>query len=323
MRKVLSLFSLGVVMTGVFVAPALAAESMSMAGFSDVGSSHVNYSAIMDLKTKGVIAGYPDGSFKPEQVVNRVEALKIILNSAKVDTLTQAKAGFKDTASNQWYAPFLNKAVELKIVAGYPDGTFKPTQTVNLAENLKILLNAHGVNTTNIVVGSDPFADVSKSDWYGQFAQYAKDKKLVEADSANKVLPAQGMTRAKLAEVVFRLMYVKEHGLDYFGQVKEDTPPITAPDQGRDDTLVVDIKDTGFKMAEMTIPLGAKVRWTNSDSVKHDVTSTGNFQSPSLATGATWEYTFNEIGTFEYFCSIHPSMKGKLIVKPANQVPTI
>lgn len=323
--KNLSRIIASALLVGLFGMTALAAD------FKDVPSSHVNYKAIMDLKNRGIIGGYPDGTFKPDQVVNRVEALKIILGAAKITVDGDAAmglAGFTDVDASQWYAPYLRKALSLQIVQGYPDATFRPTQTVNLVENLKILLNAEKIDVSKMAVSLDPFADAPKDQWYAKFVQYAKEKMLVEADSSNKIYPAQGMTRAKLAETVFRLLWVQEKGLDFYGQVKEDGTGSSVPSgqtPGRDETLLVNIKDMKFTLAEMTIPQGATVRWTNSDSVPHTVTSTSGAElsSPSLANGDTFEHIFSKLGTFEYECSLHPSMKGKIIVKPAEQVPTI
>lgn len=301
------------------------------ADFKDVPSTHVNYKAIMDLKTRGIIGGYPDGSFKPDQVVNRVEALKIILGAAKIQVTTDSDMGFtglSDVDGSQWYAPYLRKAMSLGIVEGYPDATFRPTQAVNLVENLKILINAEKIDVSKLTVSADPFADASKDQWYAKFVKYAKDKMLVEPDSANKIYPAQGMTRAKLAETVYRLLWVQEKGLDFYGQVKEDGTGSSVPSgqtPGRDETLQVNINNMKFTLAEMTIPQGVTVRWTNADSVPHTVTSTSGdeLSSASLDNGDTYEHIFNKLGTFEYVCSLHPSMKGKIIVKPAEQVPTI
>lgn len=299
-----------------------------VSGFMDVPDSHPNYAAIMDLKVRGVVSGYPDGTFRPNQAVNRVEALKIILNAAKIGSTTStAKAIFSDVDATQWYMPYLRKAVELKIVAGYSDGTFKPLQTVNLAENLKMLLNAEKIDLNKLVVGADPFVDVMKNDWFASYVQYAKDKKLIDSDLMNKVYPAQGMTRAKLAELAYRLIDIKERSLDYFGQVKEDTPGKAAPgsiNNGVDTTMLVNIKGNAFSLASMTIGQGTTVRWTNGDSLAHTVTSdNGTFSSPSLSNGDSWTYTFNDLGTFDYHCSVHPMMKATIIVKPAHMVPTI
>jgi plastocyanin len=49
----------------------------------------------------------------------------------------------------------------------------------------------------------------------------------------------------------------------------------------------------------------------------------GKFASPTLKNEDYFEYTFDTIGTFNYHCTIHPGMNGTIIVKPANQVPTI
>jgi plastocyanin len=78
----------------------------------------------------------------------------------------------------------------------------------------------------------------------------------------------------------------------------------------------VDIKNFAFSPVTVTISNGQTVTWTNMDSVSHTVTSTtGVFDSGPISPGQTFSYTFNNAGTFEYSCTIHPSMQhGKVIV---------
>ena len=98
------------------------------------------------LTEAGVISGYPDGTYRPDQTVNRVEFLKIVVGSTFDDIDTEATddtCGFSDTVSGQWYIPYLCRALEEGIVQGYPDGTFKPEQTVNFVEAAKIAALAH------------------------------------------------------------------------------------------------------------------------------------------------------------------------------------
>ena len=73
----------------------------------------------------------------------------------------------------------------------------------------------------------------------------------------------------------------------------------------------------------INIPEGTTATWTNNDAEMHTVTSgnldTGSvtgvlFDSGPLASGKTFKHTFNDKGTFDYFCSLHPFMKGKVIV---------
>jgi hypothetical protein len=73
------------------------------------------------------------------------------------------------------------------------------------------------------------------------------------------------------------------------------------------------IKDFKFLPAAITISKGDTVTWTNQDSVVHDVTGS-MFISGSMSQGATFKFTFNEAGTFDYICTHHPTMAGKVTV---------
>jgi plastocyanin len=78
----------------------------------------------------------------------------------------------------------------------------------------------------------------------------------------------------------------------------------------------VTIINFAFSPATLTIKAGTSVTWTNKDSVAHTVVSdSGIFSSGSLATNATYSYTFKTAGTFTYKCSIHPSMTGTITVQ--------
>jgi len=72
-----------------------------------------------------------------------------------------------------------------------------------------------------------------------------------------------------------------------------------------------------FSPKTFTVPAGATVTWTNHDNVPHVVTSADDqFQkSPVLKAGQSFSNTFATAGTYFYFCSIHPRMTGKIIVK--------
>ncbi len=78
----------------------------------------------------------------------------------------------------------------------------------------------------------------------------------------------------------------------------------------------VTMSNFAFSPATLTVKAGTTVTWTNKDSATHTATSdTGAFDSGNLSKGATFSYTFNTSGTFAYHCTIHPSMKGTIIVE--------
>ncbi len=79
----------------------------------------------------------------------------------------------------------------------------------------------------------------------------------------------------------------------------------------------VSIDNFMFKPDTITVPVGTTVVWENDDEIPHTVTSPdGTFRSPALDTKDKFSFTFAKAGTFEYFCSLHPRMKAKVVVAP-------
>ena len=67
----------------------------------------------------------------------------------------------------------------------------------------------------------------------------------------------------------------------------------------------------------VTVSAGASVTWTNLDSTAHTVTQNGDalLDSPDIADGDTYEVTFDQAGTYEYFCKFHPAMRASVTVE--------
>lgn len=78
----------------------------------------------------------------------------------------------------------------------------------------------------------------------------------------------------------------------------------------------VTIDNFSFGPMELTIPAGTQVMWINKDDVPHTVVSVDKkFKSKALDTDDKFSFTFQQAGTYEYFCSVHPKMTAKIIVK--------
>ncbi len=171
--------------------------------FSDVPAGSKYYEAVNYLADSKVIAGYGDGTFKPNSVVNRVEALKFILEAIN-KKLDSGHLPFKDTSSKEWYAKYLYTAYKAGVVNGYEDSTFRPTSTVNKAEFYKILFAGMGVDVGNSV-DSNPYSDVKAGDWFAPYISYAKNLGVIE-DTVKKLNPSGGMTRGEVAYAMYKLM---------------------------------------------------------------------------------------------------------------------
>jgi plastocyanin len=75
------------------------------------------------------------------------------------------------------------------------------------------------------------------------------------------------------------------------------------------------IQGNAFTPATINVTAGTTITWTNKDAVAHTVTSTtGLFNSGSLATGKTFSKMFSGTGSYPYFCSVHPTMTATVIV---------
>jgi len=83
------------------------------------------------------------------------------------------------------------------------------------------------------------------------------------------------------------------------------------------ETMTVNIKNLAFVPASIEIPAGATVTWTNSDTVPHTATAKDRevLQSGTLNPGDSYSQTFDQPGTFDYFCEFHANMKGTIIVQ--------
>jgi plastocyanin len=78
----------------------------------------------------------------------------------------------------------------------------------------------------------------------------------------------------------------------------------------------VTIDNFSFNPKDLTVSKGTTVTWINRDDVPHTIVSTEQkFRSKALDTGDRFSFTFNDSGTYAYFCSVHPMMTGRVLVK--------
>ena len=164
---------------------------VAAAAFSDVPSTHLYFSSISYIEDAGIVDGYSDGTFRPENELNRAELTKIIINatfdSSEVANCDLSTVNFPDVASGVWYEPFVCVALKNNILEGYPDGTFKGEQSINYAETAKIIVNAYGY----ITQVSDP--------WY---ERYTAQLGSIGAQPPTIKNVGQNLTRGEMAYII-------------------------------------------------------------------------------------------------------------------------
>lgn len=160
--------------------------------FSDVPDSSTSSDAVRYLKDQKVIAGYGDGTFKPDRKINRAEFTKLMVESLHSSYPKNTANCFPDV-KEEWFALYVCSAKEWGIIGGYPDGKFYPEKEINLAEVAKIVVRT-------FELGHDTIGDGSA--WY---------KTYIEALAGKKAIPlsvidfGQSITRGEMAEILYRV----------------------------------------------------------------------------------------------------------------------
>ncbi len=176
--------------------------------FSDVKVEELCGKAATELYRRGVIGGFSDGTFRGSDLVNRAQAAKFLL-LARFGIVgdDDGDAGFKDVPKGQWYTRFVLKASKLGVIRGYGDGSFKPGNTVNTAEFLKMLSLTFELETG---LGFK-YEDVSSTDWFAQYAGLAEKYNLFPDRTGGKLEPARKLTRCEVAVAIYQ--FLKNRGV--------------------------------------------------------------------------------------------------------------
>ena len=175
----------------------LAASKLSFAvveGFSDVPETHTNATAIQYVKNNNIVEGYSDGSFRPDNPINRVEFLKIIIETTMhqdaIALCNTENYRFSDTATDTWYSPYICMGKSTGIIGGYADGSFKPASEINFVEAAKIINIAYDQPASS--------SDV----WYEDYVEYLGDLDAIPTSISSF---DKKITRGEMAEMIYRI----------------------------------------------------------------------------------------------------------------------
>lgn len=188
-----------------------------LAIFPDVPADHPNNLAITFLYKKNVMKGSEDPKtgqilFRPEDTINRVEILKAIFENKrqKIPTIEELKLLtaedlFLDVKIEHWFAPYVYLAKKMGIVKGN-DGLYRPADKVLLVEALKMLVEVNQTSLEPFLHAKEkPYPDAEEDAWYSPYLFFAKAYNLVDVDALGHINPGQPLTRAKFAEIVYRM----------------------------------------------------------------------------------------------------------------------
>lgn len=194
-------------------------RALRLTTFPDVPLDHWEAQPISLLAMASVIAGYPDGTFRPEGNITRAEMCSLLMKSRDLVRGPSAEAetpvvelhpnlptGFKDVPQKHWAAEFVTKAAQLGIVNGYPGYFFKPNGRITRAEGVAMISRFAGI-TEEVYTGG--FRDLTDEHWVAPIAAGARSAGILRYLDEKLFQANHQLTRAEVVEMMRQTAPVK------------------------------------------------------------------------------------------------------------------
>jgi uncharacterized surface protein with fasciclin (FAS1) repeats len=178
---------------------------------SDVGSDYWASPFIQALAQRNVIAGFPDGTFKPNQAVTRAQFAAMIQKAFNQNPVRQLPSGgFSDVPANYWAADAIRKAYETGFMSGYPGNVFLPNQQIPRVQALVALTSGLGLSTNDNAsnVLNTYYTDASGIPSYAvnNVAAATQANIVVNYPEVKQLNPQQPLTRAEAAAFLYQAL---------------------------------------------------------------------------------------------------------------------
>lgn len=173
--------------------------------FSDVSASFWGYQAISSLAGQGIVSGYPDGTFKPDNQITRAEFCAIMDKVLNLAPYTPQTSTFTDVNTTAWYDQAVETAVYAGIVKGYGNGTFLPNDPISRQEIACVLIQALGksqlaeANANAVTKFTD---DQSIASWSRGFVYETLQQGIINGYPDSTFKPDNETTRAEACAMV-------------------------------------------------------------------------------------------------------------------------
>jgi len=291
--------------------------------FDDVQDNWYKES-ILELKWLGVVSGVWDGNFLPRDSISRAEILKIIMNTADIDTTVPEVSCFSDININDWQAKYVCSGAELWITKWYENGTFKPGWSVTALEAIAFAARAFQIDV----------ASLGEWDaWYEKYQVYAHINNIIPIHSYSK---DRFVNRWQASDIILRMKQVSDwDSVDYASVWCSINPDITTGSYNRTvswlDRNFLLYVPSGMKAGKQTKLVVAFHGRTNSNKMVRDYMqlgwgSYGYKQNDFIVAypAGMWAgpYSWSQYANIEFFDAIVTELSEKLCIN-RDQVFTV
>ncbi len=178
-------------------------------GFSDM-TGHWASEFASELSKRGIMNGYPNGSFNGEGLITRAELAKTLVEA--VDIALGTNSSYYDVDANAWHSPYIAGAANAGIITGFENGSFGPDLNVTRQDAALMIYRALGTKMT-LPVGYTFFTDdFDISDYASDAIRCLGELKIINGTPDGRFNPLAPITRAEIAALICRsLDYIESH----------------------------------------------------------------------------------------------------------------
>lgn len=169
--------------------------------FDDVPSDMWAASYIRNLACLGVVSGYSDGTFRPDNPTTRAQLVKMVVLVARLPLVNPATPSFSDVPSSHIFYKYIETARAQNLIGGYAEGKFRPDAPVSRAQVAKMIVLSQ---KWSLQVPSNPvtLCDVSPSHWAYAYVEVAMARGIFTGHGDDCFHPDADATRAQLSKVL-------------------------------------------------------------------------------------------------------------------------
>ena len=239
MSKIRRLVSLLVVFMLCFIMLNYNIPTKAQEGFSDVPPNHWAYEAIMDLVRRGILSGYPDGTFKPENPVKRSETAVILTKVFNLDLLKPERATYIDVPKTHWSYGYVEVIGKTKLMDdSIENGRFRTEENLKRIEFVPISVKALGMKMFADVINEEEktktimvFSDASQVPiWARGYLTIAIKAQIVSGYPDGTFKPRNNIKRSEIAYLIYEML-----------------KPIELDEQKKWDTVITPVSGAPFR----------------------------------------------------------------------------
>lgn len=292
------------------VSPAFIQAASAQVQFSDVQSSYWASQYVQSLAQSGVIGGFPDGSFRPDEEMTRAQFASILSGAFSLPNIREAKT-FRDVPADHWAAGAIASAYSKGFLSGYPDGTFGLDQPITRLEVLLSLASGLGIkpdgSVDELLMAFDDKGEIPE--WAVAAIAAATDNQLiVNYPNVRELNPNRNATRAEIAAIAHQALVSRGQATainsPYVPAVASSPTPSPSPDPVAE-TPTKETPNAEDEFADLVASLGSEDTSDRKEAAdalvaegEEAVPALANalVESDSVETRAAAAYALNEIG---------------------------